>query len=131
VTSIALTPTALTQSYPVVRQIASSSDVTLEEAIASSWRLVVVPALAARGVLDEDILTDDVIEPMHAAATVLHLARQWPSAPPEFVDRLATAYEQAKQTTWDRIDLITAPQKTTPDLPTPSSQGPRYVRITR
>lgn len=131
VTSIALTPTALTQAYPVVRQIASSSDVTLEEAIASSWRLVVVPALAARGVLDEDILTDDVIEPMHAAATVLHLARQWPSAPPEFVDRLAAAYEQAKQTTWDRIDLITAPQETTPSAPTPGSQGPRYMRITR
>lgn len=132
ITSVALTPTELTQSYPVVRQIASSSDLTLEEAIQASWRMVMVPALAARGVLDEDVLTDDVLVPMHAAATVLHLARQWPAAPTEFVDRLAASYEQIKQTTWDRIDLITRPQdEETPDVPTPGSQGPRFMRLTR
>lgn len=132
ITSVALTPTELTQSYPVVRQIASSSDLTLEEAIQASWRMVMVPALAARGVLDEDVMTDDVLVPMHAAATVLHLARQWPAAPSEFVDRLAASYEQIKQTTWDRIDLITRPQdEETPDVPTPGSQGPRFMRLTR
>lgn len=132
ITSVALTPTELTQSYPTIRQIASSSDLTLEEAIQASWRMVMVPALAARGILDEDVLTDDVLVPMHAAATVLHLARQWPAAPTEFVDRLAASYEQIKQTTWDRIDLITRPQdEVTPDVPTPGSQGPRFMRITR
>jgi len=132
ITSVALTPTELTQSYPTIRQIASSSDLTLEEAIQASWRMVMVPALAARGILDEDVLTDDVLVPMHAAATLLHLARQWPAAPTEFVDRLAASYEQIKQTTWDRIDLLTAPQDVlTPDVPTPGSQGPRFMRITR
>jgi hypothetical protein len=132
ITSIALTTTELTQSYPVIRQIASSTDLTLEEAIQASWRMVMVPALSARGVLDEDILTDDVLVPMHATATVLHLARQWPAAPSEFVDRLAASYEQIKQTTWDRIDLITRSQDdVTPDLPTPGSQGPRYMGLTR
>lgn len=131
ITSVALTPTELTQSYPVVRQVASSSDLTLEEAILASWRMVMIPALAARGILDEDVITDDVLVPMHASATALHLARQWPSAPSEFVDRMATSYEQIKQTTWDRIDLITRSQDETPDLPTPGSQGPRFMRLTR
>jgi DNA-binding ferritin-like protein len=93
---------------------------------------VIVPSLAARGILDEDILTDDVVAPMHAAATVLHLARQWPQASQEYVARLEAAYEQIKQTTWDRIDLATAPQDTdTPDIPTPGAQGPRYMGLTR
>jgi hypothetical protein len=132
IASIALTPTHLTQSYPVVRKLASATDTTLEEVINAAWHHYVVPALAARGVLDEDIMTDDVIEPMHAAACVLHLARQWPQASTEYVDRLEAAYEQAKATTWDRIDLLTAPQDAvTPDAPTPGSQGPRYVGITR
>jgi hypothetical protein len=132
ITSIALTPTELTQAYPVVRKLASATDTTLEEAINASWRHVIVPSLAARGILDEDILTDDVVAPMHASATVLHLARQWPQASSEFVSRLEAAYEQTKQTTWDRIDLATAPQDAvTPDVPTPGAQGPRYMGITR
>jgi hypothetical protein len=131
ITGVALTPTILTQSYPVVRQIASSTDLTLEEAINASWQLVVSPALAARGILDEDVLTDDVLIPMHAAATAYHLARQWPAAPTEFVARIEAAYEQAKQTTYDRIDLAIRSQDVTPDLPTPGSDGPRYMRLTR
>lgn len=132
ITSIALTPTHLTQAYPVVRKLASATDTTLEEAINASWHHLVVPALAARGVLDEDIMTDDVVEPMHAAATVLHLARQWPQASAEYVTRLEATYEQTKSTTWDRIDFLTAPQDAvTPDAPNPGTQGPRYVGITR
>jgi hypothetical protein len=131
ITGVALTPTILTQSYPVVRQIASSTDLTLEEAINASWQLVVSPALAARGILDEDVLTDDVLIPMHAAATAYHLARQWPASPTEFVARIEAAYEQAKQTTYDRIDLAIRSQDVTPDLPTPGSDGPRYMRLTR
>lgn len=132
ITSIALTPTHLTQAFPVVRKIASATDTTLEEVINAAWHHYVVPSLAARGVLDEDIMTDDVIEPMHAAACVLHLARQWPQASSEYVSRIEQAYEQAKATTWDRIDLLTAPQDAvTPDAPNPGTQGPRYVGITR
>lgn len=131
ITSIALTPTVLTQSYPIVRQVASNTDLTLEEAINASWQLLVSPALAARGVLDEDVITDDVLVPMHAAATAYHLVRQWPAAPADFVQRMHDAYEQAKQTTWDRIDLAVRSQDVTPDLPTPGSDGPRYMRITR
>jgi hypothetical protein len=131
ITSVALTTTVLTQSYPVVRQISSNTDLTLEEAINASWSMLVSPALAARGVLDEDVLTDDVLVPMHAAATAYHLARQWPAAPTEFVARLEAAYEQSKVTTYDRIDLAVRSQDVTPDLPTPGSDGPRYMRLTR
>jgi hypothetical protein len=94
--------------------------------------MVMVPALAARGILDENVVTDDVLVPMHAAATVVHLARQWPAAPSDFVERLIASYEQIKQTTYDRIDLITRSQdEVTPDLPTPGSQGPRYMGLSR
>jgi hypothetical protein len=132
ITSVALTPTTLTQAYPVIRKLASATDTTLEETINAAWEMAVVPALASRGVLDEDILTDDVIKPMHAAACVLHLARQWPQASADFVQRLEQSYEQIKQTTWDRIDFVTAPQdQETPDVPTPGSQGPRFMGLTR
>lgn len=132
ITSVSLTPTDLTQIYPVVRKLASATDTTLEETINAAWRAVVVPALAARGILDEDILTDDVVMPMHAAACVLHLARQWPQASADFVQRLESSYEQIKATTWDRIDLATASQdQSTPDVPTPGAQGPRFMGITR
>jgi hypothetical protein len=132
ITSISLTPTDLTQIYPVVRKLASATDTTLEEAINAAWRVVVQPALAARGILDEDILTDDVVMPMHAAAVVLHLARQWPQASVDFVQRLESSYEQIKATTWDRIDLATASQDdSTPDVPTPGAQPPRFMAISR
>jgi hypothetical protein len=45
---------------------------------------------------------------------------------------MEAAYEQIKQTTWDRIDLITRSQdEETPDVPTPGSQASRYMRMTR
>ena len=65
VTTIALTPTMLSQDYPIIRQIASNTDFSLEEAIQASWRNLVVPVLSARGFLDEEVLTDDVIVPFH------------------------------------------------------------------
>jgi hypothetical protein len=132
ITSVALTPTILTQSYPVIRQVASNTDLTLEEAINASWQVLVAPALAARGVLDEDVLTDDVLIPMHAAATAYHLARQWPAAPAEFVQRMHDAFENARQTTWDRIDLAIRSNETeTPEVPTPGGDAIRYMRIAR
>lgn len=131
ITSIALTPTGLTQIYPVIRKLASATDTTLEEAINSSWEMAVAPALSARGVLDEDVMTDDVLMPMHAAATVLHLARQWPQASVEYVERLEANYEKIKQTTWDRIDFLTQPQVETPEAPDPGSGGPKFVAVSR
>lgn len=131
-TSIVLTPTTLTQTYPVVRKLASATDTTLEEAINAAWEVLIAPALSARGVLDEDIMTDDVVMPMHAAAVVLHLARQWPQASSDYVQRLEQTYEQTKQTTWDRIDFITASQDSvTPDPPDAGSQGPKFMSVSR
>jgi len=131
ITSIILTPTELTQSYPIIRTINSSTDLSLEEVISATWFHVMVPSLSARGVLDEDVLTDDVLMPMHAAACVMHMAEQWPAAPREFVDRMRENFERVKQTTWDRIDLLTAPQDETAPIPQPGEQGPRFMRITR
>jgi hypothetical protein len=133
VTSIALTPTMLTQDYPIIRQITSNTDFSLEEAIQASWRNIVVPVLAARGILDEDVLTDDVIVPFHEVATVLHFARNWPSAPQEWVKMFEENFERVKQTMFDRIDLLIASAQTeTPTVPdinnSPARRQMRAVR---
>lgn len=131
ITSVQLTPIELTQAYPIVRSIASSTDLTLEESIRASWNHLIVPLLSAKQILDEDILTDDILVPLHAAATALHLARQWASAPSEFVKRLEDNYELIKQTTFDRIDLLTAPQDEIAPIPQPEDQSPRFLRLVR
>ena len=91
ITSIALTVTQLTHLYPIVHRLASSTDTTLEESIGAAWTALVQPWLAAIGILDEDILTDDVLVPVHAASVVYHLAKQWPSADVAFVERMAAS----------------------------------------
>ena len=132
ITSVALTTTTLQHLYPVVRRLASSTDTTLEESIGAAWVAMVQPWLAAIGILDEDIITDDVLIPVHAAAVVLHLANQWPAADAAFVERLSASYEQAKQTTKDRIDLAIRSQlEATPDPPSPGNEPKQQIRMTR
>jgi hypothetical protein len=132
ITSIALTTTTLQHLYPVVRRLASSTDTTLEESIGAAWQAMVSPWLAAIGILDEDIITDDVLIPVHAAAVVLHLANQWPAADVAFVERLQASYEQAKQTTKDRVDLAIRSQlEATPDPPSPNNEPKQKIMVTR
>jgi hypothetical protein len=131
ITSIALTTTTLAHLYPVVRKLSSSSDTTLEEAIEASWRAVMVPLLAAQGILDEDVITDDVLIPLHAIATVLHLARQWPQSDNDYVARLEASYEQTKATTFARIDLAVRGQEETPSVPVPGAEKRISIRLSR
>lgn len=131
ITSIALTTTQLTQLYPVARKLSSSADTTLEESIGAAWTASIQPWMAATGILDEDVLTDDVLVPVHAAAVVLHLARQWPQAQQEYVDRLQANYEQAKETTKARIDLAIRGQEETPSVPVPGAEKRISIRLTR
>jgi len=132
ITSIALTTTTLQHLYPVVRRLASSTDTTLEESIGAAWLAMVQPWLAATGILDEDVITDDVLIPVHAAAVVLHLARQWPAADVAYVERLETAYEQTKATTKDRVDLAIRSQlEATPDPPSPGNEPKQKIMVTR
>jgi len=132
ITSIALTTTMMQHLYPVVRRLASSTDTTLEESIGAAWTSLVQPWLAAIGILDEDIITDDVLVPVHAAAVVLHLARQWPAADAAYVERLEASYEQAKATTKDRVDLAIRSQlEATPDPPSPNNEPKQQIRVTR
>ena len=130
-TSIALTVTQLTHLYPVARKLSSSADTTLEESIGAAWTASIQPWLAATGILDEDVLTDDVLVPVHAAAVVLHLARQWPQAQQDYVDRLQANYEQAKETTKARIDLAIRGQDESPAVPVPGAEPRIYMSLTR
>lgn len=132
ITSIALTTTTLQHLYPVVRRLASSTDTTLEESIGAAWQAMISPWLAAIGILDEDVITDDVLIPVHAAAVVLHLARQWPAADVAYVERLEASYEQSKATTKDRVDLAIRSQlEATPDPPSPNNEPKQKIMVTR
>lgn len=132
ITSIALTVNDLTQTYPVVRKLASSTDTTLEESIQAAWRSQILPWLAASSILDEDILTDDVLLPVHATAVVLHLARQWPATTPEFYERLENRYEQEKATALSRVDLAMRSQEEINPTPAQPKHEPRKsMRIGR
>lgn len=133
VSSIVLTPTRLTQLYPSVRSMRGTSDVDYEEAIQASWDVVMVPMLAAKSILHEDVITDDVLEPLHAVATVLHLARQWRGVEPDYVARLETLFESTKATTFARIDLAVRDQtEETPSEVAPGAEPRRDVmRVAR
>jgi hypothetical protein len=132
ITSIALTPTMLSQDYPIIRQISSNTDFSLEEAIQASWRNIVVPVLSAKGILDEEVLTDDVIVPFHEISTVLHFARNWPSAPQDWLRNLEENYERVKSTMFDRIDfLVQSAREETPSTPDIGTQQRRQMKAVR
>ncbi len=117
-----LTPNGLTTAYPVIRNLRSASDEDLEETIAAAWNHEVVPWLHARGIHEEDIVSAEVLEPLHALACVLHTARQREDVSSEFYARISDRYEQLKTTTLESSDWFTTTQ-TEETPPIMESQG--------
>ena len=89
-----LTPTTLTQAWPIIHTIRARNDVTMGEVIQFAWQYRVLRALEAKGIQEEDIVSTDVLEPVVAAACVYHLALQDPAYAPDYVERLAQDYER-------------------------------------
>lgn len=132
VTNIILTPTKLTKIYPSIREMVSATDLSYDELITTAWENEVVPVLAAKGILDEDVFTDDVLVPLHAAACFKHACEIWPANSNEFVERAKIKFEQIKQTTFDRIDFATRTQELeTPEQVVPGQEKTLYIRMTR
>lgn len=128
-----LTPDSLTSSYPVVRNLRSASDDNMEETIAAAWNHEVAPWLHGRGIREEDIVSAEVLEPLHALACVLHLARQREDVSSDFYGRLNDRYEQLKATTLESVDWFTTSQstETPPIVDVPHSQSGNTILLRR
>lgn len=89
-----LTPTRLTQAYPVIHTMRARTDTTLEELIATGWEFRVLRALEANGIAEENIVSTEVLEPLVAAGCLLQLVMQDPSLPSDYVDRVQQDYDR-------------------------------------
>lgn len=131
VTAPKLTPTRLAHAYPIITSLRDTNDIDYEATIESAWIHRVVPLLAARKILDEDVISDEALVPMHALACVLHLVEPDPRFATDYIERLRQQFDQSVETTFARIDFAVRDQT---DL-TPRSAGaePRWgvIRATR
>lgn len=100
----ALTPTRLTQAYPVIRNLRSGTDTDYEETIAAAYDHEILPWLHAMGVNEEDIVSTEALEPAHALACVILLARQREGVSSEFYARNNERFEQLKNSMMGRND---------------------------
>lgn len=72
-----LDSSALVRLAPVVTQLRSPQDNDYTESIVAGWELIVEPALSAKGIRPERILSPKHLRPLHVAAVVLHLSRDY------------------------------------------------------
>lgn len=131
VTAPKLTPTMLTHAYPLMASLRDTNDIDYEATIDAAWDHRVVPLLAARKILDEDVIADEALVPLHALACVLQLVEPDPRFSADFVGRLREQMDKVIETTFARVDFAVRDQT---DL-TPRSTGgePRWglMRATR
>jgi hypothetical protein len=131
VTSPRLTPTRLTHAFPIMSSLRDTNDIDYEAVIDAAWDHRIVPVLAAKRILDEDVISDEALVPLHALACVLHIVEPDPRFTADFVGRLREQYDTMIETTFARIDFAVRDQT---DM-TPRSTGaePRYgvMRATR
>lgn len=124
VTAPRLTPTRLTHAYPLMSSLRDTNDIDYEAIIDAAWDHRVVPLLAAKKILDEDVISDEALVPLHALACVLHIVEPDPRFSTDFIGRLREQYDTMIETTFARVDFAVRDQT---DL-TPRSAGaePRW-----
>jgi hypothetical protein len=131
ITSPRLTPTRLTHAFPIMSSLRDTNDIDYEAVIDAAWDHRIVPLLAARKILDEDVISDEALVPLHALACVLHIVEVDPRFSSDYVARMREAYDKTMDTTFSRVDFAVRDQT---DL-TPRSTGaePRWgiMRATR
>lgn len=127
-----LTPTRLTQSWPVVRTMRSRQDLDLEEIIRVAWEHRILPWAAANSISEEDIVAVDALEPLHAIACVQQLVINNPAIQPELRAAVEDRWNQLRETTLARKDWYDVRQEADPpprpDTPPLVRTGVRLVR---
>lgn len=131
ITSPRLTPTMLTHAYPILASMRDTNDIDYEEIIQSTWEHRIIPAMAAKGILDEDVISDEALIPWHAAACVLQLVEPDPRFSSDFVGRMRELYEQQQTTTFARADFAVRGQDEVSARDTGAEKKFDAMRITR
>jgi hypothetical protein len=118
-----LTPTRLTQAFPQVVSLKPKKDHDLEETIRLAWEHEVIPWLELSGFEEEYVQSVEALEPLHALACVLMLARPNPAFSREVLQDLERMWTHRTQTTAARASWYAAPPTTEPS-PTPEGGAP-------
>ena len=93
-----LTPSRLTQKYPIVHRFRPPNDEKLQEVIDTAWEDRVVPALEAKQIDIWTIKSAARLEQVVAAACVHHLVSMTEGADLEFVERMEKEYTNQMET---------------------------------
>jgi len=109
-----LTPSRLIRDYPIVLSSVDASDYDLEHALGAGWRNEVLPWLHANNISEENIVSVEELEPLHALATVVAILRQRPDTEQVYFDRMQGRLDQLKETTLASSTWFEANQNTDP-----------------
>ena len=118
-----LTPTRLTQAFPVILSLRPKKDHDFEETIRLAWEHEVLPWLELGGYEEEHVQSVEALEPLHALACVLMLARPNPGFPRETLESLERMWIQRSNDTKARATWYAAPPMEEPS-PTPEGGSP-------
>ncbi len=100
-----LTWTRLATTYPLVHTLRPARDQDGSETIRAVWDVRLLPALEAKGILAERIMSPERLEPVHMAMCVHHLLAQDPAREQGFVDTWERAASHALELALASKDL--------------------------
>lgn len=126
-----LTPAKLVMAYPAIATKKTRSDISYETLITSAWTHEILPLCDSRGIAEEDIVSAEALEPLHASACLLHLLRQREDVDQAYFERILARHEQLKETTFSRSSWYVVPQDeamVARDSSVKQSPGIRLVR---
>jgi hypothetical protein len=128
-----LTPTGLLEAWPVMRTLRPAQDPTFEGTLAAGWEHRVLNWLQAQGISEEDVVSSDVLVPLHAAGCVLQLADGNESVSADLIARVQRRWDGLSESLLARKDWYAAPQTSASPPPAPAQPDhvARGVRLRR
>lgn len=127
---IPLTGDDLTAAYPVVHSMLPETQ-SLEEVINAAWQMRLLPKLAAKNVLEEDIVDAEVLRPLLALACLAHLVAQSRTADATWRDSINADFDRLVETTMSRRDWHDEPQDVDPPLAPDPIRRRMGLRVSR
>lgn len=128
---IPLTTGELQVAYPQVMRMRDVDDSALEELISTAWEHRVLPRLAAKGIIDENIVDSEPLRPLTALACMLHLVTMDESGSQQWRESLQAEYDRLVESTIARVDWYEAPQDTTAPPAVQSTPRRTGIRVHR
>lgn len=117
-----LTPSRLTQVWPALMAMRNRQDVDFEELINATWTHRILPLLAARSIQEDDVVSADRLEPLHALACMMQVMLANPQTPSDTYERFERRWLQLEESTFAASDWWKTAQDETPQ-PRPELQA--------